>query len=110
MVSEQIIDISGPLKGEIEVPGDKSMTHRAIMLASLAEGTSNIYKPLLGEDCRRTMDIFRLLGVDIKEDEDKLVVNSPGYKAFKNTSSSFIYWKLWHNDSIVSWFVKWFRY
>lgn len=83
MVSEQIIDISGPLKGEIEVPGDKSMTHRAIMLASLAEGTSNIYKPLLGEDCRRTMDIFRLLGVDIKEDEDKLVVNSPGYKAFK---------------------------
>ncbi|HGZ5600312.1 TPA: 3-phosphoshikimate 1-carboxyvinyltransferase [Staphylococcus aureus] len=83
MVSEQIIDISGPLKGEIEVPGDKSMTHRAIMLASLAEGTSNIYKPLLGKDCRRTMDIFRLLGVDIKEDEDKLVVNSPGYKAFK---------------------------
>ncbi|WP_262377665.1 hypothetical protein, partial [Staphylococcus aureus] len=38
MVNEQIIDISGPLKGEIEVPGDKSMTHRAIMLASLAEG------------------------------------------------------------------------
>ena len=40
MVNEQIIDISGPLKGEIEVPGDKSMTHRAIMLASLAEGVS----------------------------------------------------------------------
>lgn len=67
MVNEQIIDISGPLKGEIEVPGDKSMTHRAIMLASLAEGVSTIYKPLLGEDCRRTMDIFRLLGVEIKE-------------------------------------------
>ena len=43
MVNEQIIDISGPLKGEIEVPGDKSMTHRAIMLASLAEGVSTIY-------------------------------------------------------------------
>ncbi|MGT2652798.1 hypothetical protein ACVQ9Z_03975 [Staphylococcus aureus] len=43
MVSEQIIDISGPLKGEIEVPGDKSMTHRAIMLASLAEGTYGIF-------------------------------------------------------------------
>ena len=42
MVNEQIIDISGPLKGEIEVPGDKSMTHRAIMLASLAEGVSYI--------------------------------------------------------------------
>lgn len=76
MVNEQIIDISGPLKGEIEVPGDKSMTHRAIMLASLAEGVSTIYKPLLGEDCRRTMDIFRLLGVEIKEDDEKLVVTS----------------------------------
>ena len=53
MVNEQIIDISGPLKGEIEVPGDKSMTHRAIMLASLAEGVSTIYKPLIGEDCSR---------------------------------------------------------
>ncbi len=79
MVNEQIIDISGPLKGEIEVPGDKSMTHRAIMLASLAEGVSTIYKPLLGEDCRRTMDIFRLLGVEIKEDDESLVLTSPGY-------------------------------
>lgn len=90
MVNEQIIDISGPLKGEIEVPGDKSMTHRAIMLASLAEGVSTIYKPLLGEDCRRTMDIFRLLGVEIKEDDEKLVVTSPGYQSF-NTPHQVLY-------------------
>ena len=47
MSNEQMIDIKG-LIGEIEVPGDKSMTHRAIMLASLATGQSTIYKPLLG--------------------------------------------------------------
>ena len=90
MVNEQIIDISGPLKGEIEVPGDKSMTHRAIMLASLAGGVSTIYKPLLGEDCRRTMDIFRLLGVEIKEDDEKISCDFPRISIF-NTPSSIVY-------------------
>ena len=42
------------------------MTHRAIMLASLATGQSTIYKPLLGEDCLRTIEIFKLLGVNIE--------------------------------------------
>lgn len=110
MVNEQIIDISGPLKGEIEVPGDKSMTHRAIMLASLAEGVSTIYKPLLGEDCRRTMDIFRLLGVEIKEDDEKLVVTSPGYQSF-NTPHQVLYTgNSWYDNTIIGRFVKWFRY
>ena len=55
MTTSQTIDIHGPLKGEIEVPGDKSMTHRAIMLSSLAKGKSIIEQPLLGEDCLRTL-------------------------------------------------------
>ena len=49
---------SWSLKGEIEVPGDKSMTHRAIMLSSLAKGKSIIEQPLLGEDCLRTIEIL----------------------------------------------------
>lgn len=44
MNNSEIININGPFKGEIEVPGDKSMTHRAIMLASLAKGISTIYE------------------------------------------------------------------
>ena len=82
MSTSEIIDIHGPLKGEIEVPGDKSMTHRAIMLASLATGQTTIFKPLLGEDCRRTMEIFKLLGVSITENEDTIVIGSPGYQHF----------------------------
>ena len=77
------IDIKGPLIGDIEVPGDKSMTHRAIILSSLASGKSTIYKPLLGEDCIRTVEIFRLLGVEIDILEDKIEINSPGYKFFQ---------------------------
>ncbi|MGM0794159.1 3-phosphoshikimate 1-carboxyvinyltransferase [Staphylococcus cohnii] len=83
MVNSKTIDINGPLIGEIEVPGDKSMTHRAIILRSLASGRSTIYKPLLGEDCIRTVEIFRLLGVEIEILEDKIEINSPGYKFFQ---------------------------
>ena len=82
MNNSEIININGPLKGEIEVPGDKSMTHRAIMLASLAKGISTIYEPLIGEDCRRTMDIFKLLGVKIEEQDNSIIINSPGYQNF----------------------------
>ena len=78
-VPSEIIDIHGPLKGEIEVPGDKSMTHRAIMLASLATGQTTIFKPLLGEDCRRTMEIFKLLGVSITEKRHNRY-RFPGYQ------------------------------
>ncbi|RIN29230.1 3-phosphoshikimate 1-carboxyvinyltransferase [Staphylococcus succinus] len=90
MVNSKTIDINGPLIGELEVPGDKSMTHRAIILGSLATGTSTIYKPLLGEDCLRTVEIFKLLGVDISVNEDKIVITSPGYKQF-NTPHQVLY-------------------
>lgn len=72
----------GALQGEISVPGDKSITHRAIMLASLYNGKTVINKPLLGEDCLSTINIFRQLGVNILITSDKLIVDSPGYEAF----------------------------
>lgn len=54
-----------PLHGDIVVPGDKSVSHRAIMLASLADGVSRIDGFLEGEDARATEAIFRQLGVRI---------------------------------------------
>lgn len=57
---------SGPLRGEVTVPGDKSISHRAIMLAALAEGTSRIDGFLEGEDTRATAAIFRAMGVRIE--------------------------------------------
>lgn len=55
-----------PLRGTLVVPGDKSVSHRAIMLASLADGTSRIEGFLEGEDARATEAIFRRLGVSIE--------------------------------------------
>jgi len=56
----------GPIRGEITVPGDKSISHRAIMLAAIAEGTSRITGFLEGEDTRATARIFSQLGVRIE--------------------------------------------
>ena len=53
------------LAGEISIPGDKSISHRSIILASLAEGGSRIYGLLEGEDCLATIEVFKKMGVGI---------------------------------------------
>jgi 3-phosphoshikimate 1-carboxyvinyltransferase len=55
--------VAAPLRGQIDVPGDKSVSHRALMFAALAEGTSTIRGFLEGEDTRATAGILRELGV-----------------------------------------------
>ena len=56
----------GPLTGEMDIPGDKSVSHRAVMLAAIADGTSLVQGFLEGEDTRSTAAIFRQLGVRIE--------------------------------------------
>ncbi len=61
------------LKGSIRVPGDKSISHRALMLGSLASGETTISGLLLGEDPRSTASCFRALGAEISELNTELV-------------------------------------
>ncbi|MEM8844666.1 MAG: 3-phosphoshikimate 1-carboxyvinyltransferase [Pseudomonadota bacterium] len=56
--------------GEITVPGDKSISHRAIMLASIAEGKTTITGFLHGEDCLATLKVFQQMGVQIEYQAD----------------------------------------
>lgn len=56
----------GTLKGEARVPGDKSVSHRSIMLGSIAEGTTHVSGFLDGEDCLSTMKAFQAMGVVIE--------------------------------------------
>ena len=67
-----------PLKGMITVPGDKSVTHRAIILTALAEGPSTVSQYCLGEDCLNTMRAFQSLGVRIEETPESLKVYGKG--------------------------------
>lgn len=54
------------LRGTVTIPGDKSISHRSIMFAALAEGTSEITNFLEGADCLSTIDCFRKLGISIR--------------------------------------------
>lgn len=58
----------GPLKGQIKVPGDKSISHRAVMFGALAEGRTEVTDFLQGADCLSTIRCFRQLGIDINND------------------------------------------
>lgn len=83
MSSEQSIEFEvrpgGQLSGEIRVPGDKSISHRSIMLGSLAEGTSTVTGFLDGEDCLATLNAFRAMGVKIEgPDDGRVVVHGVG--------------------------------
>ncbi len=61
----------GPLKGTVTVPGDKSISHRAVMFGALAEGTTEVTNFLQGADCLSTIRCFRQLGIDIINDTSK---------------------------------------
>jgi 3-phosphoshikimate 1-carboxyvinyltransferase len=78
----------GLASGSIRVPGDKSMSHRSIMLSSIAEGTSYISGFLEGEDSLNTMRSFQAMGVDIKRIENKIEVKGVGLHGLKQPDSN----------------------
>lgn len=75
-----IIKPKQSVQGTITVPGDKSISHRSIMLGSLAEGKTTISHFLMGEDCLSTIRCFRAMGIDItiNENEDEVTVYGKG--------------------------------
>lgn len=70
------------LKGELELPGDKSISHRAVMFSAMASGTSEIYNYLKSDDIYSSINCFRQLGCEIMEEKDRLIVHGAGYKGF----------------------------
>ena len=77
------INQSAGLHGIITVPGDKSISHRAIMLGALADGTTRITGFLMGEDCLSTIDCFRKMGVEIEVGEREVLVHGVGLYGLK---------------------------
>ena len=66
------------LKGELTVPGDKSISHRAVMFGSLAEGTTKITHFLQGADCLSTISCFQKMGISIQQTKDEVLVHGKG--------------------------------
>ncbi len=77
-----------PLRGEIDIPGDKSVSHRAVMLAALADGVSRIDGFLEGEDTRATAAIFSQLGVRIETPSaSQRIVHGVGVDGLKGSAA-----------------------
>lgn len=66
------------LNGQIKIPGDKSISHRAVMFGSLAKGDTKISGFLTGDDCMSTISCFRKLGIDIDFDGENVTVHGKG--------------------------------
>lgn len=67
-----------PLKGEVTVPGDKSISHRAVMFGALSKGITEVTNFLQGADCLSTIDCFRHLGITIENTPEKILIHGKG--------------------------------
>ena len=72
------IEPSNSIIGKVNIPGDKSISHRAIILAAIADGESRIKNFLQGEDTLATIRVFQKMGVNIKNDGDIIIVKGVG--------------------------------
>ena len=66
------------LRGEIRVPGDKSITHRAVILGAIAQGTTAVKGFLSSQDCLRTVEAFEQMGIQIRRKNDSLSIKGQG--------------------------------
>lgn len=72
------------LKGELTVPGDKSISHRAVMFGALAEGLTEVEGFLPGADCLSTIDCFRRMGILVEEQgKERLLIHGRGLHGLK---------------------------
>ena len=76
------------LKGEVTIPGDKSISHRSIMLGSIALGTTEITHFLEGADCLSTIDCFRKMGVEIERKPSSILVHGKGLRGLNAPAST----------------------
>lgn len=69
---------STPLRGELAVPGDKSISHRAVMLGALAKGTTSVTNFLKGADCLSTISCFKKMGIEIEQLPSEILIHGKG--------------------------------
>lgn len=66
------------LKGEVTIPGDKSISHRAVMFGSISQGLTEVTNFLQGADCLSTISCFRKLGISIENTPEKILIHGKG--------------------------------
>lgn len=87
-VSQFILKPTQTLAGRLKIPGDKSISHRCIMLGSLADGVTKINGFLQGEDALSTLNAFQTMGVKIKRQGDTVIVRGVGINGLKKPKTA----------------------
>ncbi len=77
-----------PLRGELTVPGDKSISHRAVMFGALARGTTEVTNFLRGADCLSTINCFCRLGIKIENTPKKILIHGKGLHGLQTPSGT----------------------
>ena len=76
------------LRGTVSVPGDKSISHRSIMLGSIAEGTTEVHNFLQGADCLSSIACFRQMGIYIENNGDIVRIHGQGLHGLKRPENT----------------------
>lgn len=72
------------LRGVVHVPGDKSISHRAVMFGALAKGTTSVTHFLEGADCLSTISCFQKMGIEIEKQNDKVLIHGKGLRGLNS--------------------------
>ena len=86
----ELMQAKMPLRGEVKIPGDKSISHRAVMFGALADGTTRVTNFLQGADCLSTISCFRKLGIDIENTQEEIRIH--GKAAFTGLLLRLRFW------------------
>ncbi|MCD7762006.1 MAG: 3-phosphoshikimate 1-carboxyvinyltransferase [Lachnospiraceae bacterium] len=81
-----IIKYTAPLRGELSIPGDKSISHRSVMFGALADGTTEVTNFLTGADCLSTISCFRQMGIEIEQKDTHVLIHGKGLHGLKAPS------------------------
>ncbi len=82
------INHSHRVRGALQTPGDKSISHRALIFTSIARGTSRIEGLATSNDCRATLECIRRLGIEVEERDSSLIVHGKGLRGYRQPSTS----------------------
>jgi 3-phosphoshikimate 1-carboxyvinyltransferase len=77
-MKKYIVNQAKQLKGHVRVPGDKSISHRAVMIGSIGKGDTKIENFLRADDCMRTIECFRKMGIEIDFEDGTVTVKGKG--------------------------------
>ncbi|PLR99739.1 3-phosphoshikimate 1-carboxyvinyltransferase [Bacillus sp. T33-2] len=83
MEAKKLLNNVASLSGIVEVPGDKSISHRAVMFGSIAAGKTTVENFLPGDDCLSTISCFRNMGVPIKQEGTRVEIDGTGLDGLK---------------------------